>query len=175
VSEGHEMNQPLSCQILPLVPFAEAAGYARLAEELGYDSVLCSHIAARDSFTVLAALAMHTKHIHLGTAVAPIYHRSPASMAQTAATLVVFESPHRVLKALADIVASLGPERPIAVARSNRKSIGRFCRSVDNTTQRPVIGSFLSSGIQGSKVPRFKVRFFELLNLELGNLELFVG
>ena len=87
MSGGFEMNSPLSCQILPLVPFAEAAEYARLAEELGYDSVLCSHIAARDSFTMLGALAVHTDHIHLGTAVAPIYHRSPASMAQTAATL----------------------------------------------------------------------------------------
>ncbi|WP_051342579.1 LLM class flavin-dependent oxidoreductase [Pseudonocardia spinosispora] len=81
------MNQTLSCQILPMVPFAEAVGYTRLAEELGYDSVLCSHIAARDSFTLLAGLATHTERIHLGTAVAPIYHRSPASMAQTAATL----------------------------------------------------------------------------------------
>jgi alkanesulfonate monooxygenase SsuD/methylene tetrahydromethanopterin reductase-like flavin-dependent oxidoreductase (luciferase family) len=81
------MTAPLSCQILPMVPFADAVEYAKLAEELGYDSVLCSHIAARDSFTLLAALAMRTRHIHLGTAVAPIYHRSPASMAQTAATL----------------------------------------------------------------------------------------
>jgi alkanesulfonate monooxygenase SsuD/methylene tetrahydromethanopterin reductase-like flavin-dependent oxidoreductase (luciferase family) len=77
----------MSCQLLPMVPFAEAVEYTRLAEELGYDSVLCSHIAARDSFTLLAALAMRTERIHLGTAVAPIYHRSPASMAQTAATL----------------------------------------------------------------------------------------
>lgn len=81
------MTAPLSCQILPMVPFTEAVQYTRLAEELGYDSVLCSHIAARDSFTLLAGLAMHTDRIHLGTAVAPIYHRSPASMAQTAATL----------------------------------------------------------------------------------------
>ena len=77
----------LSCLIPPRESFAAAAGYAELAEELGYDSVNCTHIAARDSFTVLAALAMRTERISLGTAVAPIYHRSPASMAQTAATL----------------------------------------------------------------------------------------
>ena len=63
------------------------ATLARLADELGYDTVTCSHIAARDSFTSLAALAMVTERVHLGTAVAPIYHRSPASMAQTAATV----------------------------------------------------------------------------------------
>jgi alkanesulfonate monooxygenase SsuD/methylene tetrahydromethanopterin reductase-like flavin-dependent oxidoreductase (luciferase family) len=62
-------------------------GYARLADELGYDTIACSHIAARDSFTALAGLAMVTEHVRLATAVAPIYHRSPASMAQTAATI----------------------------------------------------------------------------------------
>ena len=80
-------HRALSCLIPPRESFAAASGYAELAEELGYDSVNCTHIAARDSFTVLAALAMRTERISLGTAVAPIYHRSPASMAQTAATL----------------------------------------------------------------------------------------
>ena len=41
--------------------------------------------------------------------------------------------------------------RPIAVAFSKRKSIGRFWRSVDTTTQRPVMGSLRSSGIRQSK------------------------
>ena len=67
--------------------FEAAIRYARMADELGYDSINCGHIASRDSFTVLAALAMVTERVALGTAVAPIYHRSPASMAQTAATI----------------------------------------------------------------------------------------
>jgi len=61
--------------------------HARLADELGFESINCSHISARDSFTTLAALAAAAPRVQLGTAVAPIYHRSPASMAQTAATL----------------------------------------------------------------------------------------
>jgi alkanesulfonate monooxygenase SsuD/methylene tetrahydromethanopterin reductase-like flavin-dependent oxidoreductase (luciferase family) len=61
--------------------------HAELADQLGYDSVNCSHIAARDSFTTLAGLAHLAPSVTLGTAVAPIYHRSPASMAQTAATV----------------------------------------------------------------------------------------
>jgi alkanesulfonate monooxygenase SsuD/methylene tetrahydromethanopterin reductase-like flavin-dependent oxidoreductase (luciferase family) len=68
-------------------PFAELVAQARLADELGYDTIACNHIAARDSFAVLAALAMVTERVHLATAVAPIYHRSPASTAQTAATV----------------------------------------------------------------------------------------
>ena len=61
--------------------------HARTADQLGYDSVNCSHIAARDSFTTLAGLAHLAPSVTLATAVAPIYHRSPASMAQTAATI----------------------------------------------------------------------------------------
>ena len=77
----------LSCQIPAMGSFDDAVRCARLADELGYDSINCSHIAARDSFTVLSALAMVTERVTLATAVAPIYHRSPASMAQTAATI----------------------------------------------------------------------------------------
>jgi alkanesulfonate monooxygenase SsuD/methylene tetrahydromethanopterin reductase-like flavin-dependent oxidoreductase (luciferase family) len=67
--------------------FDQIVKHARLADELGFESVNCSHISARDSFTTLAALAAVAPQVRLGTAVAPIYHRSPASMAQTAATL----------------------------------------------------------------------------------------
>jgi alkanesulfonate monooxygenase SsuD/methylene tetrahydromethanopterin reductase-like flavin-dependent oxidoreductase (luciferase family) len=68
-------------------PWSEVTGYAALADELGYESVNCSHISARDSFTTLAGLAGVAPKVRLGSAVAPIYHRSPASMAQTAATV----------------------------------------------------------------------------------------
>ena len=61
--------------------------HAAIADQLGFDSINCSHIAARDSFTTLAGLAHLAPSVTLATAVAPIYHRSPASMAQTAATI----------------------------------------------------------------------------------------
>jgi alkanesulfonate monooxygenase SsuD/methylene tetrahydromethanopterin reductase-like flavin-dependent oxidoreductase (luciferase family) len=67
--------------------FETVREHAALAGQLGYESVNCSHISARDSFTTLAALADVVPSVILGTAVAPIYHRSPASMAQTAATV----------------------------------------------------------------------------------------
>ena len=60
---------------------------ARLADELGFDSVYTTHIAGRDSLTVLAAYAVTTNRIRLGTGVLPIFSRAPASTAQTAATI----------------------------------------------------------------------------------------
>lgn len=59
----------------------------RHAEELGYESAYVTHIAGRESLTVLTAYAMRTERIRLGTGVVPIYTRTPATMAQTAATL----------------------------------------------------------------------------------------
>src|SRR3954451_8835351 len=60
---------------------------ARLADSLGFDSVYTTQIAGRDAFTVLAAFAQATEKVKLGTGVAPIFARTPAAMAQVAATL----------------------------------------------------------------------------------------
>ena len=49
------------------------AGYARLADQLGYESINCSHISARDSFTTLAALAALAPRARLATAVAAVW------------------------------------------------------------------------------------------------------
>jgi F420-dependent oxidoreductase-like protein len=65
----------------------EAIERVRHAERLGYESAYVTHIAGRDSLTVLTAYAMRTERIRLGTGVVPIYTRTPASMAQTAATI----------------------------------------------------------------------------------------
>ncbi|HEY8465300.1 MAG TPA: LLM class flavin-dependent oxidoreductase [Solirubrobacterales bacterium] len=59
----------------------------RRAEELGYESVYVTHIAARDSFTLLAHYATVTERVRLGTGVLPIFSRTPAATAQTAATI----------------------------------------------------------------------------------------
>jgi F420-dependent oxidoreductase-like protein len=65
----------------------QAEGRVRLAEALGYDSVWTTHLAAFDSLTVLAHYAAITERVRLGSGVVPIYSRTPATMAQTAATV----------------------------------------------------------------------------------------
>jgi alkanesulfonate monooxygenase SsuD/methylene tetrahydromethanopterin reductase-like flavin-dependent oxidoreductase (luciferase family) len=64
-----------------------AVARVKLAESLGYESVYVTHIAGRESLTVLTAYALATTRIGLGTGVVPIYTRTPATMAQTAATI----------------------------------------------------------------------------------------
>ena len=59
----------------------------RRAEELGYEAVYTTHLAALDSLTLLAAYANVTERVALGTGVMPIYSRSPAATAQQAVTI----------------------------------------------------------------------------------------
>lgn len=66
---------------------SEAIERVKLAESLGYESVYVTHVAGRESLTVLGAYAQATSRIRVGTGVVPIYTRTPATMAQTAATL----------------------------------------------------------------------------------------
>ena len=67
--------------------FADAIERVQLAEDLGYESAYVTHINGRESLTVLTAYAQATSRIRVGTGVVPIYTRTPATMAQTAATI----------------------------------------------------------------------------------------
>jgi F420-dependent oxidoreductase-like protein len=71
----------------PGADLAVAAGLARRAEALGYESVWVTHGSGRDSFLVLAAYAAATTRIGLGNGVVPIYPRHPTAVAQAALTL----------------------------------------------------------------------------------------
>lgn len=65
----------------------QAVTRVKLAEELGYASCYVTHIAARDSLAVCLWYAAQTQRIRIGTGVVPIYTRTPAAMAQEAATI----------------------------------------------------------------------------------------
>jgi F420-dependent oxidoreductase-like protein len=59
----------------------------RKADELGLDSVYVTQIAGRDALILLAAYASVSTRVRLGTGVVPIFARTPAAMAQAAATI----------------------------------------------------------------------------------------
>lgn len=78
---------PPGCFISPARSFEQSIERVKLADSLGYESVFVNHIAGRESLTVLTAYALSTERIRVGTGVVPIYTRTPATMAQTAATI----------------------------------------------------------------------------------------
>jgi F420-dependent oxidoreductase-like protein len=75
----------------------QALERVRRADELGYDSAYVTHIAGRDSLTVLMAYAAATDRIRLGTGVLPMYSRTPVATAQQAATIDEFSGGRMVL------------------------------------------------------------------------------
>jgi alkanesulfonate monooxygenase SsuD/methylene tetrahydromethanopterin reductase-like flavin-dependent oxidoreductase (luciferase family) len=75
------------CFISPGRSLHSAVERVQRAESLGYEAVYTTHIAGRESLTVLTAYTLGTTRIRVGTGVVPIYTRTPATMAQTAATI----------------------------------------------------------------------------------------
>jgi 16S rRNA (cytidine1402-2'-O)-methyltransferase len=62
-------------------------------------------------------------------------------------TLIVFESPYRVLGALKDLVATLGPDRPVAIGRELTKHFeevfrGTASSALEHFEQHPPRGEF---------------------------------
>ena len=66
---------------------AELVELARLAEERGYEAVFVPEAWGYDAITTLAELAVQTRRIKIGTGILPIWSRTPALLAMTAASL----------------------------------------------------------------------------------------
>jgi F420-dependent oxidoreductase-like protein len=65
----------------------QVIGEAKLADEMGIDSLFVAETWGHDAFTLLTLLARETRRIKLGTAIVNIYSRSPGALAQHFATL----------------------------------------------------------------------------------------
>src|SRR5262245_46398166 len=83
------MPTPRFAASLPVPPdLAMCKRVAARAEELGYDSLWIADTGAGpDAFVVGAAAADVTKRVRLGTAVIPLYTRSPSVMAAGAGSV----------------------------------------------------------------------------------------
>ena len=67
--------------------FPEAVELAQRAEALGFESVWVPEAYGTDAVSILGALAARTERIQLGTGIVNVFSRTPALLAQTAATL----------------------------------------------------------------------------------------
>ena len=135
----------------PLIRDALAAGH-RVVPVPGASSVIAAVVASglpTHSFCFLGFLPRTSA----------ARRRFFEAHAQAETTLVVFESPHRVVAALTDAVAVLGPLRPVAVARELTKRFeevfrGTAAEALDYFREHPPRGEFtLLVGAAASPVP----------------------
>lgn len=98
---------------------------ARLAADLGYDRFYAGELWGSDSFVELARAA--DVDIALGTAIANVYSRSPATLAQAAATLQA--------QASGDVVLGLGTSTDRAIRTIHGMSFDRPVRRLHETAE----------------------------------------
>ena len=67
--------------------FDEMLELSLRAEQLGFDSVWMPEAYGSDAISILAALAVKTTRIRIGTGIINVFSRTPALIAQTAATM----------------------------------------------------------------------------------------
>jgi probable F420-dependent oxidoreductase len=73
---------------LPVPPDVDASlRTAEWAEAQGYDGVWLADVGEIDSLTLAAAIALRTRRVRIGTAIIPVYTRTPVVLASTAYTL----------------------------------------------------------------------------------------
>jgi probable F420-dependent oxidoreductase len=99
---------------------------ARKAErEWGYDAIWLAETNGPDSFALAGALAMATEHATIGTAIVPVYNRTPAVLAMSAATVQQLSKGRFVLGLGSSSHAIIGDwngvafERPLAHVRES--------------------------------------------------------
>jgi probable F420-dependent oxidoreductase len=73
---------------LPVPPdVTSTLSYAEWAEFEGYDDVWFADSGSYDALTLAAAVAQRTQRVRIGTGIVPVFTRTPAVLAATAATL----------------------------------------------------------------------------------------
>jgi probable F420-dependent oxidoreductase len=82
-------------------PFHDARGSLELArraeQEWGYEAIWMAETAGPDSFALAGAMAAVTSTVEIGTAIVPVYNRTPAVLAMGAGTLAQLSGDRFVL------------------------------------------------------------------------------
>ncbi|GGP84626.1 LLM class F420-dependent oxidoreductase [Saccharothrix coeruleofusca] len=139
---------------LPLtgVPVLEHRELVAELADLGCTDVWSAETSGTDAFTPLALAAQWSGSLRLGTAIAPVYTRGPATMAMTAATLAEVSGGRFVL--------GIGSSSPAIVRRWNGVEFTEPFKRTRDTLR------FLKAALAGEKVDHeyetFSVRGFRL-------------
>ncbi|GLZ33612.1 LLM class F420-dependent oxidoreductase [Lentzea sp. NBRC 105346] len=119
---------------------------------LGYTDIWSAETTGHDAFTPLALAAQWSPEVRLGTAIAPVYTRGPATLAMQAATLAEVSQNRFVL--------GIGSSSPAIVQAWNAMSFDEPFKRTRDTLR------FLKMALNGEKVSRefdtFTVKGFKL-------------
>ena len=95
----------------------EIADCAERAEGLGYESVWVAEGHGGDQFAILAACALRTRRIRLGTAISSVFVRTAPTIAMAAATVDELSGGRFVLGLGSSHRVQVGPEHGVEYAR----------------------------------------------------------
>ena len=96
---------------------SEIADCAERAEALGYESVWVAEGHGGDQFAILAACALRTRRIRLGTAISSVYVRTAPTIAMAAATVDELSGGRFVLGLGSSHRVQVGPEHGVEYGR----------------------------------------------------------
>ena len=96
---------------------SEIADCADRAEALGYESIWVAEGHGGDQFAILAACALRTRRIRLGTAISSVFVRTAPTIAMSAATVDELSGGRFVLGLGSSHRVQVGPEHGVEYAR----------------------------------------------------------
>jgi probable F420-dependent oxidoreductase len=120
------------------VPLAAQRELVAELPDLGYTDVWSSEVDGADAFTPLVLASVWAPTLRLGTAIAPVFTRGPAILAQSAAALAA-AAPGRV-------AIGIGASSDVIVERWNGAAFDRPLQRVRDTAR------FLRAALAGQKV-----------------------
>ena len=119
------------------VPLAGQRELVAALPDLGYTDVWSSEVDSTDAFTPLVLASAWAPALRLGTAIAPVYTRGPATLAQCAASLAA-AAPGRV-------AIGIGASSDVIVERWNGIEFDRPLQRVRDTAR------FLRAALAGPR------------------------
>src|SRR3984893_5416951 len=96
---------------------AEIVDLVVLAESLGYDSAWSEEGPGGDQFAILAACAMRTSRIRLGTSISSVFVRTAPTIAMAASSVADLSGGRFILGLGSSLKAQAGPEHGIAYGK----------------------------------------------------------
>ena len=124
----------------------------RLAEELGYESAWVAEGHGGDQFAILAACAVATRRIRLGTSISSVFVRSAPTIAMAAATLDDLSGGRFILGLGSSHRVQVEPEHGIAFTQP----VQRLRETVD------VVRALLRDGVASYQGTVIRIERFEL-------------